>query len=140
MEVLDKGALPVIPEVGVGDTHKPDHRVQGGKSLLFQKRAEEVRLGEKVAILLVIFVKVAQEDPGYPPGAGQFPEIILIGCGVNHPGFLPLVHHQGVAVGIAPAFASGDEGDGAKADRPGRGGPGGRCWRTHDSHGFCTGH
>ena len=127
MEVLNKGAPPVIPEVGVGDPHEPKDSIQGGKGLLFQERAVEVRLGEEVVVLLVVFVKVAEEDPGHPPGAGQFPEIILIGCGVHHPGFRPLIHHQGVAVGIAPAFASGDEGDGAKGDGLGRGGPGGGC-------------
>ena len=127
MEVLDEGAPPVIPEVGVGDPHKPKDGVQGEEGLLLQERTVEVRLGEEVVVLLVVFVEVAEKDPGHPPGAGQFPEIVLIGGGVHHPGFVPLVHHQGVAVGIAPAFASGDEGDGAEADGSGRGGPGGRC-------------
>ena len=132
VEVPDEGAPPVIPEVGVGDPHEPEDGVHGGKGLLLQEGPVEGRLGEEVVVLLVVFVEVAEKDPGHPPGPGQFPEIVLIGRGVHHPGFGPLGHHQGVAVGIAPAFASGNEGDGAEADGPGRGGPGERCRRIHD--------
>jgi hypothetical protein len=50
---------------------------QGGKSLqvvpgfLFQERAVEGRLGEDIVVLLVVFVEMAEKDPGHPAGAGR---------------------------------------------------------------------